>query len=63
MRVGYSNDTTLFMFDCDSVYIYDDLKGHADYVVPSASIRYTYHPTTGLVLWMNGVPRTPKPNT
>ncbi len=63
MRFGQSNDTALFVFDCDSVYIYDDLKDRTDYVVPSTSVRYTYHPNTGLVLWINGEPRTPRPNT
>ena len=63
MRIGYSNDTTLFVFACDSVYLYDDLKGRTDYVVSSAAVRYTYHANTGLVLWINGEPRTPRPNS
>lgn len=62
IRVGSSGDTTMFHFACDSVYIYDDLKGQMNYVVPAASVRYTYLPGSGLVLWVNGIPRVPEPN-
>lgn len=58
IRLGLHNDTTTFTLACDSVYMYDDLDGHNDIVVPANTVRYTYHPATGLVLWMNGTART-----
>jgi len=58
MRMAMNNDTTSFTLACDSVYMYDDLNGHNDIILPSSTVRYTYHPATGLVLWVNGIART-----
>ena len=53
-------DTLVFTFACDSLFLYDDMAGHNDLIVPANSIRYTCHPKTGLVLWQNGQPRAVK---
>jgi hypothetical protein len=53
-RVNFNNDTVVFMFACDSVYLYDDLAGKNDYIVPAFKVRYTHHPSTGLELWFDG---------
>ena len=53
-------DTVVFTFACDSLFLYDDMAGHNDLIVPASSIRYTVHPQTGLVLWQNGRQRPVK---
>lgn len=59
-RLALHSDTAVFTFDCDSIFLYDDMAGHNDLIVPAHSIRYTYHPETGLMLWRNGHGRAVK---
>ncbi|MEX1132617.1 MAG: hypothetical protein WEC15_05285, partial [Flavobacteriales bacterium] len=47
-----------FLFECDSVYLYDDLRGGLDIVVPANWLRYTWTPEQGMVLWYQGEART-----
>ncbi len=54
MRMNTSGDTTAFTFVCDSVYLYDDQRGGVDRIVAGSTIRYTWHPATGLELWILG---------
>lgn len=53
-RVNSSADTTVFTFVCDSVHLYDDLQGNNDLIVPASALRYTFHTSEGLVLWLHG---------
>jgi hypothetical protein len=59
-RLALHNDTAVFTFECDSLFLYDDMAGHNDLIVPASSIRYTYHPDTGLELWRDGQRRAVK---
>lgn len=59
-RLALHNDTAVFTFACDSLFLYDDMAGHNDIIVPAYSIRYTYHVDTGLELWRNGQRHTVK---
>jgi hypothetical protein len=47
-----------FRFVCDSVHLYDDLRGLLDLVVPAGSVRYTWNAQQGMVLWVDGQART-----
>ena len=59
-RLALHNDTAVFTFACDSLYLYDDMAGQNDLLVAANLVRYAYHPETGLVLWYNGQPRPVK---
>jgi hypothetical protein len=59
-RLALHNDTAVFTFDCDSLFLYDDMAGHNDLIVPANTVRYTYHPDTGLELWRDGQRRAVK---
>jgi len=59
-RLALHSDTAVFTFECDSVFLYDDMAGHNDLIVPAHTIRYTYHPETGLEIWQNGQRRAVK---
>ena len=59
-RLALHNDTAVFTFACDSLFLYDDMAGHNDLVVPAHTIRYTYHPDNGLELWRDGQRRAVK---
>jgi hypothetical protein len=59
-RLALHGDTAVFTFACDSLFLYDDMAGHNDLIVPAHDIRYTYHPETGLELWRNGQRRAVK---
>lgn len=59
-RFALHTDTVVFTFECDSLFLYDDLAGHNDIIVPAQNIRYTWQPNTGLMLWQNGQPRAVK---
>lgn len=59
-RLALHNDTAVFTFECDSLFLYDDMAGHNDLIVPAHTIRYTYHPDTGLELWRDGQRRAVK---
>lgn len=59
-RLALHQDTAVFTFETDSLFLYDDMAGHNDLIVPAHSIRYTYHPDTGLELWQNGQRRAVK---
>jgi len=47
-----------FRFECDSIYLYDDLRGSMDIVVPANWLRYTWTPDQGMVLWYQDEART-----
>lgn len=57
MRFATSADTAIFTFACDSVFLYDDHQGRTDIILPARTLRYTFHPHDGLVLWVDGRPR------
>lgn len=57
MRLAHHGDTAVFTFACDSVFLYDDHQGRTDIILPGGSLRYTYHPGNGLLLWIDGRPR------
>ena len=59
-RLALHLDTAVFTFETDSLFLYHDMAGHNDLIVPAHSIRYTYHPDTGLELWQNGQRRAVK---
>lgn len=59
-RFAMHADTVVFTFACDSLFLYDDMAGHNDLIVPAHSIRYTWDPKTGLMLWQNGQQRAVK---
>lgn len=59
-RFAMNVDTLVFTFECDSLFLYDDMAGNYDLMVPAHSIRYTFHPVTGLELWRNGKRRAVK---
>lgn len=40
-----------FSFQCDSLYLYDDLKGNLDMMVPASWVEYEWNPEKGMVLW------------
>lgn len=47
-----------FVYQSDSVFLYDDLAGHMDTVVPASWIEHTWSPVEGLRLWYQGDPRS-----
>ena len=59
-RLSVKGDSAVFTFACDSLFLYDDMAGAFDLLVPAASVRYTWHPSTGLVIWRDGRPRPVK---
>ena len=59
-RLSVKGDSAVFTFACDSLFLYDDMAGGFDLLVPAASVRYTWHPSTGLVIWRDGRPRPVK---
>lgn len=59
-RFAMHTDTLVFTFECDSLFLFDDMAGNHDRTVASHSLRYTYHPHTGLELWLNGQRRAVK---
>ncbi|HOZ41492.1 MAG: hypothetical protein IPN62_02995 [Flavobacteriales bacterium] len=54
MRYSEHGDTAVWLFACDSVFLYDDQEGRSDQVVHASQLRYTYEVTEGLALWVNG---------
>lgn len=40
-----------FSFQCDSLYLYDDLRDNVDVIVPAHWVRYEWSPEEGMVLW------------
>lgn len=59
-RISQHSDTVLFTFDVDSLFVYDDLAGQNDIILPASEVRYTYHRETGLQLWISGQRRSAK---
>lgn len=59
-RFAMHTDTLVFTFECDSLFLYDDMAGHSDLIVPAHTIRYTFHPESGLEIWQNGQRRAVK---
>lgn len=53
-RMGMTLDTAVFTFACDSVFLYDDLNGRTDVIVPASDLRFTHHPAIGLEMWYKG---------
>ncbi len=56
-------DTAVFLFACDSVYLYDDQAGGLDQVLSADRLRYTFHRDEGLALWVDGQKRLVKKPT
>lgn len=53
-----------FSFQCDSLYLYDDLRGNVDVIVPAQWVRYEWSPEEGMVLWYRDEARkAPDPAT
>ncbi len=50
-----------FSFQCDSLYLYDDLRGNVDLIVPASWVRYEWSPTEGMVLWYKDEARKASP--
>lgn|GEM_PF-2573888 len=55
------HDGLRFEFACDSVYLYDDLRGGLDLTLPASSVHYTWDAGRGITLWVNGEARRPVP--
>jgi hypothetical protein len=60
MRYSEHGDTAVWLFACDSVYLYDDQEGHLDQVLHASRLRYTFEANEGLSLWVDGRKRTVK---
>jgi hypothetical protein len=60
MRYSEHGDTAVWLFACDSVYLYDDLEGQLDQVLHASRLRYTFEANEGLSLWVDGRKRTVK---
>lgn len=60
MRYSEHGDTAVWLFACDSVYLYDDQEGHPDQVLHAARLRYTFEANEGLALWVDGRKRPVK---
>ena len=60
IRVEERNDTTYFRFACDSVFLYDDQAGSYDVVLPAQHVFFTFEPSEGLAIWVNGQKRLVK---
>ena len=56
-------DTAVWLFACDSVYLYDDQAGKLDQVIAAERLRYTFHRDEGLALWVDGKKRLVKKPT
>lgn len=54
MRYNELADTAVWLFACDSVYLYDDQAGQLDQVVHASRLRYTFEANEGLALWVDG---------
>lgn len=54
MRYSEHGDTAVWLFACDSVFLYDDQDGGQDRVLAAERVRYTFHPAEGLALWLDG---------
>lgn len=59
-RLAMKGDTISLSFACDSLFLFDDMAGGYDTMVPARSIRYTYHPNAGLEIWRDGQRRPVK---
>lgn len=53
-RMSTSGDSTVITFETDSVFLYEDIKGNMDVVLPAAQVRYTMDGAGVLLLWVNG---------
>lgn len=60
MRYLEAGDTAVWLFACDSVYLYDDQAGTFDQVLAAERVRYTFHRNEGLALWVDGRKRLVK---
>jgi hypothetical protein len=60
MRYMEQGDTAVWLFACDSVYLYDDQAGGLDQVLAAQRLRYTFHRDEGLALWVDGKKRLVK---
>lgn len=54
MRYSEHGDTAVWLFACDSVYLYDDQAGLLDQVMHASRLRYTFEANEGLALWVDG---------
>ncbi len=60
MRYSEHGDTAVWLFACDSVYLYDDQEGQLDQVLAADRLRYTFEAHEGLALWVDGRKRIVK---
>jgi len=60
MRYSEHGDTAVWLFACDSVYLYDDLDGHLGQVLHAGRLRFTFEANEGLALWVDGRKRMVK---
>jgi hypothetical protein len=60
MRYVEQGDTAVWLFACDSVYLYDDQAGGLDQVLAAQRLRFTFHRNEGLALWVDGKKRLVK---
>lgn len=54
MRYSEHGDTAVWLFACDSVFLYDDQAGGRDRVLAADRVRCTFHGSEGLALWVDG---------
>jgi hypothetical protein len=60
MRYSEHGDTAVWLFACDSVYLYDDQAGQLDQVLHASRLRFTFEANEGLALWVDGRKRPVK---
>ena len=53
-RMSTNADSTVITFETDSVFLYEDISGNMDVVLPAAQVRYTLDGSGVLLLWVNG---------
>lgn len=53
-RMSTRGDSTVITFETDSVFLYEDINGNMDVVLPAAQVRYTMDGSGVLLLWVNG---------
>lgn len=57
LRCTLEADALRLSFACDSVFLYNDLKGGVDQVLPATSVEYRMGGNGRLELWVNGEQR------
>lgn len=54
LRCSLEADALRLSFACDSIFLYNDLKGGVDQVLRATSVEYRMGPNGRLELWVNG---------